>query len=265
MSAVREILGLGIRQDRVVVVDNGSEPGFAKRLIQHFPQLIYRERADNPGYATAANLGLGLLRDLGVSIAIVATHEIEVEHVDLKKGRQRFADEPSLGLMGPLVMNGATGDVWSRGGRITFWARNYHKLISSSEVSTEPEFYGVDWIDGCFMFVRLAAWEQVGGVDERYFLYVEEVDFAWRMRQGGWRVAVDSSMVVVQRPGNYPRHLAIRNNAVFLQSHGHVFSKALWVMFNVAAVARGVFAGREGRKRARERVAALRDAHKLAE
>jgi N-acetylglucosaminyl-diphospho-decaprenol L-rhamnosyltransferase len=265
LGAVREILTLGLRPDRIVIVDNGSEQGFAGRVRQHFPEVIYLARPDNPGYATAANVGLRHLKGLGVTIAIVATHEIQVRQVEVAKCRTRFEEDPSLGLLGPLVINGATGEVWSRGGKITFWARNYHKLISYDDVRSEPDYYGVDWIDGCFMFVRMAAWDEVGGVDERYFLYVEEIDFAWKMRQGGWRVAVDPAMVVVQRPGNYPRHLAIRNNAVFLASHGHIFSKGLWVLFNIAAVLRGSVTGSEGRRRARERVRALREARKLAE
>jgi GT2 family glycosyltransferase len=263
-DVVKTLLNLGIAEDHVVVVDNGSEPEFGKLLCDTFPALRYHPRPDNPGYAVAANLGLVILARLGVAIGVVATHEIEVRRLRLDAVLRRFEDDPKLGLLGPLVMTGGSDDVWSRGGSISRLTLSYNTLLTAEDVADREDPYSVGWIDGCFMLVRLEAWDQVGGLDERYFLYVEEIDFAWRLRVSGWRVAVDASMIVSQRPGDYPRYLAIRNNAIFVWTHGHALSRSLWSLYNVAAVGRGLVSGRDARQKSLERLRALRDARQLA-
>ncbi len=51
----------------------------------------------------------------------------------------------------------------------------------------------VDWVSGALLFLRRSALDSVGGWDERYFMYLEDVDLCWRLRRIGWRVAYEPS------------------------------------------------------------------------
>ena len=59
----------------------------------------------------------------------------------------------------------------------------------------------VDWLSGCAFAVRREAFEAVGGFDEGYFMYVEDVDLGLRLKRAGWRVRYEPSAVVEHRVG----------------------------------------------------------------
>jgi N-acetylglucosaminyl-diphospho-decaprenol L-rhamnosyltransferase len=59
----------------------------------------------------------------------------------------------------------------------------------------------VDWVSGTFVMVRREAFESVGGFDERYFMYVEDVDLCWRLRRAGWDVAYEPAGRVIHAIG----------------------------------------------------------------
>ncbi len=55
----------------------------------------------------------------------------------------------------------------------------------------------VDWLSGCALMLRRRAFDDAGGFDPAYFMYVEDVDLAWRLREAGWRVRYQPSARVV--------------------------------------------------------------------
>jgi N-acetylglucosaminyl-diphospho-decaprenol L-rhamnosyltransferase len=66
------------------------------------------------------------------------------------------------------------------------FTRRYRRLDADWD---EPR--DVDWVSGALVFLRRRALDSVGGWDERYFMYMEDVDLCWRLRRVGWRVAYD--------------------------------------------------------------------------
>jgi N-acetylglucosaminyl-diphospho-decaprenol L-rhamnosyltransferase len=59
----------------------------------------------------------------------------------------------------------------------------------------------VDWVTGACFLVRREAFDEVGGFDDRYFMYVEEVDLCWRLARAGWRTGYESSARVIHLAG----------------------------------------------------------------
>lgn len=57
------------------------------------------------------------------------------------------------------------------------------------------------WVVGAFFLVRRAAWDAIGGLDENYALYFEDVDLCWRLRQAGWRTRLDRDVHVEHKHG----------------------------------------------------------------
>jgi N-acetylglucosaminyl-diphospho-decaprenol L-rhamnosyltransferase len=68
----------------------------------------------------------------------------------------------------------------------------------------------VDWVGGACMLVRRSAFDLIGGFDEAYFMYVEDVDLCWRLGQAGWRIGYEPSARVVHALGGSSRRVPYR-------------------------------------------------------
>ena len=135
---------------------------------------------------------------------------------------ERFAAEPGIGAVGPRVVDvdGATYPsarvqpsivdglghallgLWRPGNRFT---RRYHERDADPDVARD-----VDWVSGASIWLRRSALDSVGGWDESYYMYVEEVDLCWRLRRAGWRVAYEPRGVVTHVQGASTAHRPLR-------------------------------------------------------
>lgn len=90
-----------------------------------------------------------------------------------------------------------------------------HDVVSHSESVTGP-VREVDWVSGAFFVARRFALEALGGFDEGYFMYMEDVDLCWRARRAGWRVAYVPRALVTHHQGaasgNHPYRMAIAHH-----------------------------------------------------
>jgi N-acetylglucosaminyl-diphospho-decaprenol L-rhamnosyltransferase len=121
--------------------------------------------------------------------------------------------DSSIGVVAPLVLDPL--------GKVEYSARKFptpfsilKKMLSGSdgrdyEIGTIPVF--PDWVGGMFLLFRSASFSAVGGFDERYFLYYEDVDICWRMRQHGLRASLVPTASVThdarRRSHRDPRYL----------------------------------------------------------
>jgi N-acetylglucosaminyl-diphospho-decaprenol L-rhamnosyltransferase len=132
-----------------------------------------------------------------------------------------FAD-PAVGAAGPRVLNvdGSTypsvrrdpsladaighaslGWCWPRNP----WTRRYRQLDADPDVARD-----VDWASGAALWLRRAAVDAVGGWDEGYFMYLEDVDLGWRLHRAGWRVRYEPAGVVVHVGGLSTARVPVR-------------------------------------------------------
>lgn len=197
----------------VVIVDNaGDLDAESLTLGTLADRTTIVRRPDNPGYAAAANIGLREAEARGLSRLLVLTHDAEFER-DLAGGLlAAFDSQPRVGASAPLLRWGSRPDaVFSAGGRLTRWGRAWNTVAPDS--ATTP--YPVDWADGAIVLFDVGALLGIGGMDESYFLYFEDVDTSWRLRKAGWSTVVSPAVIAYQQPGAHPMYLGIRNMALF--------------------------------------------------
>jgi N-acetylglucosaminyl-diphospho-decaprenol L-rhamnosyltransferase len=173
----------------LIVVDNSPPPGSAP-LEQEFPQIRLIHSGRNAGFAAANNIGLKLSR--GRYIALLNPDTLLHDNA-LARLVAWLDAHPDVGAVGPqLLQVDGQPQPYSHGSAPTpgyllrrLWShlrgRYLHQWAGS-----QPR--GVDWVAGTCMLVRRRAIEAVGGLDERFFLYFEDVDWGWRLRRAGWRV-----------------------------------------------------------------------------
>jgi N-acetylglucosaminyl-diphospho-decaprenol L-rhamnosyltransferase len=194
----------------LVVVDNGSADGSIDALRAAVPGVRVVQAPGNVGYARAANLGAAVTR---APVVAVLNPDTVLEPGAARALVGRLGREPRLGAVGPQLRNPdgtaypsartmpsipvAVGHailgVWKPENRFT---ARYRQLDAEPSA---PRL--VDVVSGAAIWLRRSALDEVGGWDERYFMYLEDTDLCWRLRRAGWDVAYEPSAVVHHEQG----------------------------------------------------------------
>ncbi|MCR2813597.1 glycosyltransferase family 2 protein [Microbacterium sp. zg.Y1090] len=201
----------------VVVVDNAGD--LSERVLTD-SKLADRctlvRRPDNPGYSAAVNEARVVAAGLGLPHLLVLTHDARFEDDLVAQLAQAFQDDRVAAAAPVLRLASDPARVFSAGGRLTAGGRAWNTTVPASHV--EP--YPVDWVDGAIVLYDVAALDAIGGMDERYFLYFEDVDTAWRLARSGRRTVIVPTAIAYQQPGAHPLYLGVRNMTLFAHVAG---------------------------------------------
>jgi hypothetical protein len=182
----------------VIVVDNASSDGSTEMVKTDFPGVTLIANPSNLGYAKAVNRGI---EKAGGRYLLILNPDVEVNPESIRGLRSFMERTPDAGITGGKLLNpDGTLQMSCRTFytiqivllRRTFlgWLFPRSRLIREHlmldwDHNSDRE---VDWVIGACMMVRREAYENVGGMDERFFLYLEDVDWCYRMKKHGWKV-----------------------------------------------------------------------------
>lgn len=195
---------------RVVVVDNASADDSAAMVRRDFPEVELIENPVNVGYPRGNNIGLRRLgyRDArnvdeaAPRYALLLNPDTEVPPDALYQMIQFMDSRPDIGVAGPkLILNDGSLDLACRRGFPTPLVSFYHysglaKLFPRNQrfgrynmtFADEDQDLEVDSVVGAYMQVRKSAIERAGLLDETFFMYGEDLDWAYRVKQAGYKV-----------------------------------------------------------------------------
>lgn len=193
---------------QVILVDNGSTEPIVKNVRKQFPWVTVVPLDENRGFSGGNNVGLAQ-----ATAPIVMLLNTDVEWLpgsDLATFLQRFDDEPELGVLSPRVnLADGTLDHACHRGFPTPWnslwyfsglARRFPQvpLLAGYQQSWKDldQAHEIDACTGAAMFVRRTAIEQVGVLDESFFMYGEDIDWCYRFKEADWKVVYDPSLVI---------------------------------------------------------------------
>jgi N-acetylglucosaminyl-diphospho-decaprenol L-rhamnosyltransferase len=194
----------------VVVVDNGSEDGSVDALLAACPDVTIVRPGTNLGYARAANLGIAAARH---DVVAVINPDAELRAGSAAAMLARFATDPLLGALGPRIREPGGGTYPSVRTMPTMAESAAHALLAPvwpgnpftrryrQEDEDPARARDADWVSGAAIWLRRRALDEVGGWDERFFMFLEDVDLCWRLRGAGWRVAYEPGAEVVHVEG----------------------------------------------------------------
>lgn len=236
----------------IVVVDNASEDGTAEAVQSAFPEIHLVVNDENLGFAKANNLGI---RTRQARHALLLNPDTEMLPGALKRLVEFMDAHTTAGAAGSMLLN-ADGSlqpschpfptVWREFWRLFHldavlpWAQ-YRMQRWNQQVARQ-----VDVVQGACLILRWSALQQVGLFDEEYFIYSEEVDLCYRMRQCGWQVWWVPVARVVHHGGQSTRQVAAEmflrlyaGKILFIRKHHGVAAARVYkVILFLAALTR---------------------------
>ena len=210
-DCVRSVLADASAGDvELVVVDNGSSDGSIDELRAALPDVRVIASPGNVGYARAANLGIAATR---APIVAVLNPDLTMEPGTAKPLLARFDHTPALGACGPRIRNVDGSDYPSARrspgvplavahGLLGLWWPTNPFTTRYRQLNADPSHArSVDWVSGAAIWLRRSALDAVGGWDERYFMYMEDLDLCRRLRLAGFDVAYEPAGAVTHVQG----------------------------------------------------------------
>jgi GT2 family glycosyltransferase len=191
----------------VIVVDNGSGDDCGAAVAREYPSARFIDAQANLGFAAGNNLGI---RQAQGRHLLLLNPDITIRPGSVEALVDYMDREPTVGVAGPRLVkgNGESDESCFRYpspwtpicrrtplGQTRFGRRELDRyLITDYDRRSTRD---VDWVLGAAMMVRRRALDQVGPLDERYFLYFEDADWCRSFQAAGWRVShfADAEMV----------------------------------------------------------------------
>jgi len=228
----------------VIVVDNASTDDSVDMVRTEFPRAHLIANADNRGFPAANNQGIAVAHGRYVLLLNPDTQVLG----DALATMVAFADaNPGVGVVGPQLLN-PDGSVQSSRRRFptlasaffeSTWLQSHapRRMLQRYYVLDRPDdaVQDVDWVTGAALMARREAIQQVGLMDEGFFMYSEELDWCRRFREAGWRVVYLPTARIIHHVGKSSeqvlpaRHIHFQTSKVryFRKHHGAASAGAL--------------------------------------
>ncbi|PJF31920.1 MAG: glycosyltransferase family 2 protein [Candidatus Thermofonsia Clade 1 bacterium] len=210
LDSIAESLRLAPLSTEIIVVDSASNDGTVELLKEAYPYVGTLPQSENVGFTRGNNIGLAAAQG---EFLFLLNPDTEVRGTALAEMVSYLREHPQVGILGAHTLN--------TDGTHQSTRRRFPTLLISLLESTWLQPYAprglldrfyfrdvadtaiarVDWVQGSALMLRRAVYEQIGGLDEGYFMFSEEVDFCKRAKLAGWEVVYHGGVYVVHHGG----------------------------------------------------------------
>ena len=189
----------------IIVVDNASTDRSLQIVGERFPKVSVVRNTRNLGWSGANNAGIRKALAAGVDFVWLLNNDIEVEPSCVSELVAAAARNPGAAILGPMIYYfDDRSKAWFSGGCVD--AARYY----SDHTATIEEFRALPpskrYISGCALLVRSEVFRRIGLIDERFFIYFEDVDFCCRASAAGFEMEVVESAGMYHKVGAFSSH-----------------------------------------------------------
>lgn len=215
----------------VIVADNASADGSAEMMKAEFPEVRLITLQENFGFTGGYNRALQMVE---AEYYVLINSDVEVPSHWLKTLQDWMDAHPECGACGPKLLSFKERDTFeyagAAGGLIDRFGYPFCRGRIMQKVEKDHGQYDfptdVLWCSGACLMVRSSVWKALGGLDERFFAHMEEIDLCWRMQLRGWKVTVVPESYVYHIGGGtlsnespFKLRLNFRNNLLLLENN----------------------------------------------
>lgn len=217
----------------IVVVDNASSDGSVEAVRRRWPAIRVIVQPENLGFAVANNAGI---RASDGGLVLLLNSDCVVPSGSVDRLAERLRAHPTAAVAGPLLVDAGGRTELSFGRMMSPWAELRQKAIGKAydrgmatamrwvSRAVSRERY-VDWVSGAALLVYRADAEAAGLLDERYFLYTEDVDFCAAIRARGRKILFTPEATVTHLRGRSRATVPGAMNAAYRRSQLAFYEK----------------------------------------
>jgi GT2 family glycosyltransferase len=236
-NCLRSLTKLTYRRRKLILVDNGSSDGSREALEREFTDVDVVRNPTNLGFTGGVNAGFRRARLLGVDYYLALNNDTVVAPDLLDLLIEVAESDPNIGGLNPMMLYMQPADrIWHARGHYNWWTG-----LSRSDAGRPAAFAtkveDVDFLTGCALMVRAPAAERVGLLDDRFFIYCEDLDYSRRLLDAGYRlVFVPQARLWHQEHGDINENASAgfrvqyttRNRLLLMSRHA---SRRQWLTF----------------------------------
>ncbi len=231
----------------IIIVDNASNDGSVEFIKEKFPGVKLIANKENLGFSKANNLGLAIAQG---KYLLLLNPDTLLREDTIQKMMEFFESAPDAGLAGCKILN-PDGTLqlacrrsfpgpWTSFCKVT----GLSSLFPSSKIFArynltyldENQTYEVDAISGSFMMMKKDVYEKVGGLDEEFFMYGEDLDLCYRIQKSGYKVYYVHSTQIIHYKGESTKRSSFDETKVFYDAMNLFVKKHLSGSFLVEII-----------------------------
>lgn len=195
LAGCLDALRASTRTTHVIVVDNASTDGSVALVERGFPDVSLLVNPDNLGFAKAVNRGAAAGSG---AFVLLLNSDARLRTDTLTRLAGALEADPRLGAVGPRILDGNGEIELSSGRTMSLWNEAWFKI--AARLLAGPSFlagqvraryerdHATPSLTAACLLVRREAFDTLGGLDESFFMYAEDVDFCRRLRHAGWEL-----------------------------------------------------------------------------
>ena len=215
----------------VIVADSASTDASMEMMSEKFPKIRQIRLEKNYGFTGGYNRSLALVE---AEYYVLINSDIEVPKNWLSPLVEWMDTHPECGACGPKLHSWYDRDMFeyagAAGGYLDRYGYPFCRGRVMSKIEKDTGQYdtpaNVLWVSGACLMVRSSLWNSLGGLDDRFFAHMEEIDLCWRIQLSGFKVTLVPSSVVYHIGGGtlpkkspYKLFLNYRNNLLMLENN----------------------------------------------
>ena len=228
-----------LKPTNVFIADNNSKESIKINTFS-FPVKIIR-LDENKGFAGGANIAVNEAIDNNITNLMLLSQDVLLENDSAQKLITKL--NVSGGIVFPTMINRNTNTVFSKGGKIS-------KLWGSIKLVTKDDIKNLDWADGSCLIFTSDLFKSVNGLNEKFFMYFEDVDFCLQAKSKGFKLT-HVSTIASQTPNGPSPLLRSRNSVLVARRTGSALFKSSVTKRNIlgAILLLGTFRFKDSKNR----------------